>query len=117
MSESTFAVYRITYEIQGDNQMSEWTCFIGAASHEDALSHLADTIKKPFRTVSSGMQCRLDDISMAIRSNVIRRYMLEAGKFTGGAGKPAAESKLEEITIKEAAEKEERKLKQQTRKL
>lgn len=108
MPDNPYAVYRITYEIQGDTAMSEWTCFIGAASHEDALQHLSDTIKKPFKTVTSGMQCRLDDISMSLRSNVIRRYMKEIGSFTGTAGKPAPESKLEEIAISELATKEER---------
>jgi hypothetical protein len=110
MAESQYAVYRITYEIQGDQTMSEWTCFIGGASVEDALDHLSKTIKKPFRTVSSGMQCRLDDVSLAIRSNVIKRYMMEVGNFVGGAGKPATESRLEEVAIKETADKEAKKV-------
>jgi hypothetical protein len=112
-----YAVYRITYEIQGDTAMSEWTCFLGAASHEDAMDHLAKTIKKPFRTISSGMQCRLDDVSLSIRSNVIRRYMMEVGNFVGGSGKPATESKLEELAIKEVAEQEEKKVQAAKRKL
>jgi len=106
MAESGFSVFRINYEIEGDTKMNDWTCFIGAASHEDAVNHLANTLKKPFKIITSGMQCRLDDVSMKIRSNVVKKYLIDTGQFVGGAGKPAVESKLEEVAIKDESEKE-----------
>jgi hypothetical protein len=110
MPESMFSVFRINYEIQGDKAMSEWTCFIGAASHEDALNHLAETIGKPFRVITSGMQCRLDDVTKILRSNVIKRYINEVGKLS-------PESRLEEIAIRESMDKEEKATKLAKRKL
>jgi hypothetical protein len=98
MSESKYSVFRISYEIQGDQTMAEWTAFIGAESHEDAINHLVKTINKPFKVLMSGMQCRLDDVTTGIRANVIKRYMSEVGKL-------APESRLEEIAIQDDAEK------------
>jgi hypothetical protein len=104
MPESGYSVYRINYEIEGDTKMAEWTCFIGAASHEEAVNHLVKTLNKNIKINTSGMQCRLDDVSMSIRSSVVKRYLIETGHFRGSAGMPANESKLEETAIEEQLE-------------
>jgi hypothetical protein len=67
---SPCSMFRMEYEI-GDTGVSMWTAHVGAFSHQEAINHLVKTIGKPLKVNVSGMQCRLDDLSTAIRKNII----------------------------------------------
>jgi len=72
-------VYRIEYEILPS--LNPWVAFIASFTHEEAHKHLQRVVNKPIRITSSGMQCRLDDLSLEVRQNVIDAFQAKQGKI------------------------------------
>lgn len=68
--------YRYEYEIISQKEtISNWTAFIAAFSSEEAQRHLQKIVGKPMRILTSGMQCRVDDVSSEVRQNIINAYL------------------------------------------
>jgi len=63
-SAKSLSVFRIEYELMKD--MSSWTAFIVAWSHEEALKTLARRVG-PHHVMTSGFQSRVDAISDEVR--------------------------------------------------
>ena len=81
--------FRIEYEILP--AMNQWTTFIAAFSHEEAVKQLRRIVKKEIRITASGMQCRLDDLSVEVRQNVINAFLRTQND--GLVGEPTQEKK------------------------
>lgn len=84
----SLSVFRVEYELMKD--MSAWTAFIVAWSHEEALAALARRVG-PHHVMTSGFQSRIDAISDEVRYFIAEKTL----------GKPKKEKapKLEE-TVK-----------------
>ena len=117
--QSSVSVFRLEYEIQPS--MSAWTAFVAAFSHEEAVAHIMRTVSKPVNIVSSGLQCRLDDLSSEVRHNVIMRWNMSQPKTNTTVtkalpaeeeevGKTTKESRLEETVIEDQIKKEKKKI-------
>lgn len=92
------SVYRFEYEI--GVTMNPWNVCIAAFSAEEAVHHLQKTVKSPIKITSSALVCRLDDVSGAIRQNIIQAFLNGQGK-----NKPVAEDPVVEPVTGESAPK------------
>jgi hypothetical protein len=72
MSEKEIFVYRVEYEKLPT--MSSWTAFVAAQSVEEAELYIQKLIG-PIRTMSIGMQCRLDALSYEVRDRIVNAYL------------------------------------------
>ncbi len=99
-------VYKIEYEIPSKDNASNWTAFVGAFTHEEALKHVQEKVKKPIRVTASGLYCRLDDISSSVRKAVIEPALAAMTK-TSNVGIKSDESSLEEVAIRDGKKRKE----------
>jgi hypothetical protein len=90
-SAKAASIFRVEYELMKD--MSAWTAFIMAFSHEEALSALQRKVG-PHHVMASGFQCRVDAMSDEVRYYVTERTV----------GKP----KKEKVDVKKTEEVEEK---------
>ena len=99
-------VYKIEYQIPSKDNASNWTAFVGAFTHEEALKHVQEKVKKPIRVTASGLYCRLDDISSSVRKAVIEPALAAMTK-TSNVGIKSDESSLEEVAIRDGKKRKE----------
>lgn len=70
---SPCGVFRMEYEI-GDTGVSMWTAHIAAFSNQEAIGKLVRTVGKTIKVNVTGMQCRLDELTNAIRKEIIQQW-------------------------------------------
>ena len=72
MNNKEILVFRIEYE--KIPQMSSWIAFVAAHNIEEAERYI-NRLYGPIRTLSGGMQCRLDALSFEVREKIVNAYM------------------------------------------
>jgi len=98
--EMAVSVFKIEYVIPSKDNESNWTAFVGAFTHEEAIKHVQEKVKKPIKVTASGLYCRLDDISSSVRKAVIEPALASMTKIPN-VGVKSDESNLEEVAIKD----------------
>jgi len=93
-SAKSLSVFRVEYEVMKD--MSAWTAFIVAWSHEEALSTLARRVG-PHHVMTSGFQSRVDAVSDEVRFWIAEKTL----------GKPKEKKAVEIKKVEKTEEPEE----------
>lgn len=71
------SVFRIDYEIKSpeEREAKMWTACIAAYSQQDAIDYLGAFLKKTFKIIQIGRECRLDALDDKVRQKVIEGYL------------------------------------------
>jgi alpha-galactosidase len=73
------SVYRIDYEIRNteEREAKMWSACIAAYTQQDAIDYLGAFLRKTFKIIQIGHECRLDALDDKVREKVIQGYLNE----------------------------------------
>lgn len=71
------SVFRIDYEIKNpeEREAKMWSACIAAYNQQDAIDYLGAFLKKTFKILQIGRECRLDALDDKVRKKVIEGYL------------------------------------------
>lgn len=103
------SVYRIDYEIRSDEdgERKLWSACIAAYGQQEAIDYLGDFLKKTFKIIQIGRECRLDAVTEDIRTKISEGYLKDQMKDIKKKLIKKAEKMETKVTLEPSGKEEE----------